>query len=277
MNGYVRLPALKGELGISATNTAHDAQLLAAIEGASAAIDNDLGRHFYSRVATLYPAWYGSPLQDRRLLPLPVDLVSVTSLKVDADGDGNFEITLVNGTDYSLRPRGGPPHTPYREIWLRPLGGQLSAWPDGDERVELVGIVGYSQETEVAGMLADGAESGETTVTMTAGHDVAAGDMLLIGGEQISVTAVEVDTLTVVRARNGTAAATHANGAVVLRRIYPRAIAQATAMQAARLFRAAQTGHGEMVGSQELGGFSFSATYPLIRDLLAPFRRVTVA
>lgn len=56
-----------------------------------------------------------------------------------------------------------------------------------------------------------------TSVTMTAGHSVAAFDTLTIDSETLYVTAVSTNTLTVIRGWAGSTAATHSNGATVTR------------------------------------------------------------
>ena len=91
---YCTVEELKSRLGI--TDTADDFELGLAAAGASRAIDEITGRYF----------WRGT--DTRTYIPESIsrqsldDLVSVTSLKVDRDGDGVFEETWTQGTDYAL-------------------------------------------------------------------------------------------------------------------------------------------------------------------------------
>jgi hypothetical protein len=91
---YCTVEELKDGLGI--TDTADDFRLGLAAAGASRAIDEITGRYF----------WRGT--DTRTYIPESIsrqsldDLVSVTSLKVDRDGDGVFEETWTQGTDYAL-------------------------------------------------------------------------------------------------------------------------------------------------------------------------------
>jgi hypothetical protein len=91
---YCTVEELKSRLGI--TDTADDFELGLAAAGASRSIDEITGRYF----------WRGT--DTRTYVPESItrqpldDLVSVTTLKVDRDGDGVFEETWTQGTDYAL-------------------------------------------------------------------------------------------------------------------------------------------------------------------------------
>jgi len=98
-NGYCTLNEVKSALRIGVADTADDALLENAIEGASRRIDGYCGRFFYQKSATV--SLYAWTLYQ---LPLQNDLVSITTLKTDDDGDGTFEDTWVVGTDYQMEP-----------------------------------------------------------------------------------------------------------------------------------------------------------------------------
>ena len=91
---YCTVEELKSRLGI--TDTSDDFELGLAAAGASRAIDEITGRYFWRGTDT---RTYIPESISRRSLD---DLVSVTSLKVDRDGDGVFEETWTQGTDYAL-------------------------------------------------------------------------------------------------------------------------------------------------------------------------------
>ncbi|PKN81535.1 MAG: hypothetical protein CVU47_06365 [Chloroflexi bacterium HGW-Chloroflexi-9] len=271
-NCYVRLSDLKAAIQGAGSGTSNDAVLLRASESASRWVDEHCDRHFYSLWAqTVLLPDHARPrhVPDTELW-LPRDVISITTLKVDDDGDGVFEETLTVDTDYWLWPYNRLANEPVQRIDLNPEGSR-SAWPSAPRRVQLVGKTGYSEETQAAGTIAEALDSSETGVDMTAGHDVAAGDTIFIDSEQMDVTAVATNTATVTRGVNGTTAATHDSGAAITRRRYPRDVEQAVTMQAARIVREAQTGYGGAVGSGDLGGYQFRSMYPAIRDLLAPY------
>jgi len=110
VNGYTTLAAVKGILRI--TDGTDDTLLEGAIESASRRVDSFTGRFFYqtSQTVSLYA-------YDEYRLPLVNDLVSVTTLKTDDNGDNTFETTWTVNTDYVLEPRDHDLQSrPYRRI-----------------------------------------------------------------------------------------------------------------------------------------------------------------
>ena len=141
---YCTVEELKSRLGI--TDTSDDFELGLAAAGASRAIDEITGRYF----------WRGT--DTRTYIPESIsrqsldDLVSVTSLKVDRDGDGVFEETWTQGTDYALEVAPGKynaaakgeqwPYTAAQVI----TGGKLFPftwmWSHLD-RIQVTGVFGW--------------------------------------------------------------------------------------------------------------------------------------
>jgi hypothetical protein len=126
---YTTLPELKAGLSIPQSDTVDDDDLQEAINTASRAVEGDTQRVFYktTETRTLIPTdrWH------LRLGPY-MDLVSVTTLKTDADGDGTFETTWTT-TDYQLLCQDGTPNVnagpeprPYRRI--KAIGTQTFPW-----------------------------------------------------------------------------------------------------------------------------------------------------
>ena len=137
VNGYATLTEIKGRLGIS--DAADDAALEAAIEAASRFIDGYCGRRFYSTSTDetrYYTAWHPG-----RLL-LGDDLLSITTLATDGDGDRVYEETWAT-TDYDLLPDNAAlDGEPYWEITTTPDGGY--SFPAGVAKgVKIVGKFGY--------------------------------------------------------------------------------------------------------------------------------------
>ena len=147
-NVYTTLPELKDALRIPLTDTDLDSVFEAAILAVSREIDQHCGRHFYklTEPRTLIPT-------DRYRLNLGEfnDLVSVTTLKTDASGDGTFETTWTTA-DYQLLTASGTPNLnagpepkPYTQI--KAIGTQTFpcawAWTGRTDRVEITGTWGW--------------------------------------------------------------------------------------------------------------------------------------
>ena len=224
MNGYARLGDVRADVtGLQAAVAAgSDASMLRDIEDASRAFDADCnGRHFYAHKGTRYFRGDGG-----RTLLLPSDLISVSSLTVDITGDGSTDYTLVEGTDYWLRPESASQHgAPYWQIDLIPWGTQIGEWPKGERSIVITGLWGWSYELESTGLTGTVASTDGTTVTAnsTAGTLIYPGDVIAIEDEQLYVSAVSTTSLTVQRGVNGTTAAAHSAKTIYVRR-YPRDI-----------------------------------------------------
>jgi len=144
---YCTVDALKSRF--SDTRTTDDLEYHAACFAASRALEQYCQRTFYrtaSQARTLNPT--GLYCLD---LPAFHDLVSVTSLKTDASGDGTFETTWAS-TDYQLLTADGTPNIaaapesrPYMRV--KAIGTQTfprlySALARSD-RVEITGVWGW--------------------------------------------------------------------------------------------------------------------------------------
>lgn len=269
-NCYARLADIREEYQGSGAGTSLDTLLLRCDERASRMIDERTGRHFYSLQGqtVLVPYRPRPQHMDATQLWLPVDIAAITTLKVDQDGDGVYETTLVENTDYRTWPFGRQSNEPIERVDVITTG-QISAWPSGEFTVQIVGTRGYSAEVELLTTTTEALDTSETGVDLTAA--ASPGDTLVIDSEQMDVVSVSSLTATVTRGVNGSTAAAHNSGASVYRRRFPRAIELAATMQAVRFAREVQTGYGGSVANAELAGFSFRAMYPAIRDALEPF------
>jgi hypothetical protein len=136
-NGYCSLNELKASLRI--TDTVDDSLLELAVESASREIDSSCERTFYNMgTATRYFV-----AQDAFYTEID-DLISITHLKTDPDGDGSYTITW-SATDYQLEPLNGfvsgivSPSTGIRakDTYLFPV-------EEGEALVEVRGVWGWS-------------------------------------------------------------------------------------------------------------------------------------
>jgi len=134
VNGYITVPELKDWVALN--DTVDDIKIERAITAASRAIDNHCERRFWQFTgARLFDTC------DQWILDID-DLVSVTTLKTDAAGDGTYETTWAVG-DYQLlplNPAAAPELRPYDKILA--VAGQTFPSPTGRGRVGLVEITG---------------------------------------------------------------------------------------------------------------------------------------
>ena len=266
---YVSRDVFKTRMNITA-GTPSDATLRFVIEGVSEAIDTHCHRQLLARLQTrYYTASRGNYLVVK-------DLVSVTSIKTDRDGDRTYEQTW-EATDYDLLPfNAATDGEPYTEISVTPAG--VLTFPTISKGVEIVGKWGYSETTQSAGTLgANVSDTTGTSVTMAAGHTVDSLHTLQIDSEQLYVTAVATNTLTVVRGVNGTDGATHSSGATVSEIVFPDQVREAAIIQTSRLYRRADAPFG-VVGSDQYGTTMLRARLdPDVQEMLGRFRRPAVA
>ena len=143
VNGYATLAEVKSRLDI--TDTDNDTEIEAVIEGISRWIDREIGKRrgmttFYTNTQTMY---FTAQWGDRLIIP---DLVTLTTLKTDDNGDGTFETTWTS-SDYHLAPFNSSAFgEPYTEICISETGD--NTFPRGVTRgVEIVGDWGYSSST----------------------------------------------------------------------------------------------------------------------------------
>ena len=135
-NGYCTLAELHTRLDIATADTADDTTMEAIIETASRHIDNYCRRHFYAATETRYfTAAWGDWLEVD-------DILTVTTLKTDIDGDRTYETTWETA-DYDLMPHNAVTDgAPYTSINTTPQGTQ--AFPTGRKAVQIVGSFGYA-------------------------------------------------------------------------------------------------------------------------------------
>jgi len=135
-NGYTTLATVKNALGVPLDNQEDDGYLEATIESVSRMIDDYTARRFYATTETRY---YHADNSD---LVYVDDLLMVTTLKTDDDGDGTFETTWTT-SDYQLKPDNAALNAhPY--TWIETSGyGNYSFPVNVKEGVEIAGSFGF--------------------------------------------------------------------------------------------------------------------------------------
>lgn len=226
-NWYATLTAARARIGLGPSDrTDVNPALGGIIENVSRQMDSAARRHFFVREAArtfTYRPRRASP-EDALIIP---DLLAVTSFELDRSGDLSYSVTLGDG-DYLLLPEDAPLESPPRPYWQIARWPRSShGWPTSARGLRITGAWGcYDvRETLTATVGTGGMNDSSTTLPLSSAVPVEVGMTLLIGSEQMFVTATATvptpDTATVVRNVNGTEPAAHAEGAVIQRYTYP--------------------------------------------------------
>jgi len=138
-NAYCSLADVKAALRIA--DTLDDVLLETSINSASRLIDNYCNRSFYQGASSSEVRYYAT--SDPYQIWID-DLVSLTSLDTDNNGDKTYETNWV-ATDYELAPINGLSngfYSPYTGI--RAIGGQTFPVADLESAVRVTGRFGWS-------------------------------------------------------------------------------------------------------------------------------------
>lgn len=136
-NEYVTRAELKTMLNLTGETYA-DADIDVAVEAASRAIDNYKRSRFYPTTETRY---YSAESYDEWIAI--DDLVAVTSVSVDTDGNGTYDTSWVEVTDYVLDPPNAPLEGQPRRK-LRLLGQAGRSFPSYRNSIRVVGSFGWT-------------------------------------------------------------------------------------------------------------------------------------
>ncbi len=122
------------------TDPTDDAIIESVVEAVSRWIDNDTGRRFYTTAAD-ETRYYTHDGGDR--FQCPDDIVSITTLGTDDDGDRTYENTWTVTTDYDLEPYNASlDGMPYTSIRVTPTGRY--GFPTVRHGVKIVGKFGLA-------------------------------------------------------------------------------------------------------------------------------------
>jgi hypothetical protein len=202
------LTAYKRKRGIA--ETTDDTLLTELIEQSSSWFANRCQRSFVPYTMTRSFDRYGMHLHGYKL-DLDEDLLAVTTLTASG--------TVITSDDYVLQDANA---TPYWQIQL--LASTGATWGTPTELINAISVDGiwgyhrnYANAWKSRSALAEDLDSSETDVDVTASHGsrFEVLQYLQIGSEQMLITGISTDTLTVERGVNGTTAASHSTSDAV--------------------------------------------------------------
>lgn len=246
MNCYSNLTRIKSRLDI--TSTTYNTDLLMLLNAASRAIDDYCSRFFFVDSTTRYFDGQASPA-------FLDDILAVTTLKTDEDNDGTYENSYTINTDYWLYPMNKYPKT-YVVI---NTNGSYGGFASGIRHaIQIAGNFGYGDGLSATPYAsntttAEDMTGSETDMDVTSASNLSAGDTILVGSEQMYISSISSNTLTVKRGVNGTTAATSTSGTALYLYQYPDQIVEATLIQAMRWWKRRESAFQDMVGSAEVG------------------------
>ena len=252
---YASIADLKGILGI--TSTTDDTVMRKILETSSRSIDNYCNRAFVTQTATKY-------FNGAYTLWVP-DLLSMTTLKTDEDGDGTYENTLdttfATGDviPYGVGIEDSLNTFPKVRLEINPEGDYGSFASGVKKGVEIAGIWGYGDGISATPYIADTTitedlTAGENAIDVTSVTNLSAGQLILIGTEQYYIYSIATLTLTVEPGVNGTTEATHSSGATIYIYQYPSDIRQACIDLSVALY---QNRSKQGLQSERLGDYSW--------------------
>jgi len=129
---------------ISKSDDGEDAEVLTDLTAISRYMERRLGRFFTTDASAVARIYRATDLSNQPKALYIDDLVTLTSIKVDADDDGSFsDESAWASTDYELRPLNaadGPEPGPYTEIFI-PSWSSKNLW--GQHRVEVTATFGW--------------------------------------------------------------------------------------------------------------------------------------
>ncbi len=254
---YASIGDVKGVLGISSTTD--DTILRKILEAASRSIDNYCNRTFVTQTATKY-------FDGSFTLWVP-DLLSITTLKTDDDGDGTYENTFQVASepiDYLLYGTGleDSYNTYPKTRIVIAENSDYGSFASGVKRgVQIAGIWGYGDGISATPYIVDTALTAAislttaTTCTVTAVTNLSAGQLIKIDSEQMYIYSISTLTLTIERGVNGTTAATHSDSASLYIYQYPSDIRQACIDLSVALY---QNRAKQGLQTERLGDYSYT-------------------
>ena len=178
-------------------------------------------------------------------------LVSPTTVTSYSGTDRTTSETLTEGynNDFFLTPYNAPP-----KIELKMNEDTANALNAGQQTLSIAGTWGYSNN--LSGSLTTTGAITSTTVTawgVNSATSLEVATTILVDSEQMYITGISSNTLTVERGVNGTTAATHSAGADVYTYIYPSDVVSVCLELGRIFFRDRDAGVTPTIGTGEQG------------------------
>ena len=234
-------------LNVDSTITAEDTKTDRCIRMATMDIERYTGLRFLPYTEQKF---FDHPEDDTTLVvgPRLLSITTFTTANTDTTVTSG-QYYLMCGDRYDLKP--------YDRIVMKSDGGRPNLYYSGTPQKAnaITGVWGWTDDFENTGTTLDAAISSTTATTFTSsdGSSLETGWTLLIDSEQLFVSDIDGNTVTVKRGQGGTTAATHTDATAVYRYPPPFDIEEACGIIAARLYERGATAWADIAGSRESG------------------------
>ena len=181
------------------------------------------------------------------VIPLDGWLISattVTSYKQTARTESET-LTEGYGNDFLLMPYNFNPKT-----ILKLNEDTAKGFYSGQQTLSILGSWGYQDQKSSGTTTGSITTTTETSWGVNDASGLSAGQTILVGSEQMYITGISSNTLTVERAVNGTTAATASAGTAVYSYVYPSEVVQACKDIARIMFRNRDLGVVSNIGAE---------------------------
>ena len=215
------------------------------VEAASARIDHHVGmQSFGPRTETRYFDMGLGSLRDtpqllypmknystigvgevlKAAVPLDAWLISATTVTSYDATDRSTSETLTEGyaNDYFLEPYNTNP-----KVRIKLNEDTSKAFNAGQQTLSILGEWGYGNDTLIVTTADAVGSTTATSVSVSSASDLGPAETILVDSEQLYITSISGNTLTVERGVNGTTAATHSGGVNVSTYEYPPLVVSA--------------------------------------------------
>lgn len=182
------------------------------------------------------------------IIPLDGWLVNTSTVTAYGATDRSTNTTLTEGysNDFWLLPYNTSPKTIFQ--MNEDTTSELSV---GQQTLLITGEWGYTADTLLVTTCDAISSTTATSVSVGSATNLSPAQTILIDSEQLYITSISGNTLTVERGVNGTTGATHSGGASLYRYDYPELVVQACKDLAKIVFRDRDLGRADMLGSGE--------------------------
>ena len=284
-NLYVTPTEIKNALPdvVRSATTDYDNILLQLANRVSRWIENYCNQSFYPLVDTRYYDGRGN----NQLWIDPI--ISITGLEYSED-DGDSYAAVDENTDYVATRAGNHNSAKSHNLLIvHPNSTNIDIFVAGFLSIKIAGVWGYADDRDdcwedsqdsVQDEAGINASVTSVTVSDADGADLMgftprfqAGQLIKIEDEYLEIASISTDTLTVVRGRNGSAAAEHAKDKTIYIWRPPEAVKQACIIQSARQWKRGMQGFSDAEANPELGQlFYLKALDPEVQSMLEVYR-----